>query len=243
MTEKSSNETAKKIIEDYYKLIGEAHVNNLINELDEKKEEIANVKISDRMNDWFRDFAESERKKEKRNIRIRRFKRISGKTVIAASILFALTISLSFTVEAVRVKVLNFLINTYEKFTEIIVNDKTELPPKDIDWEDEYYYPSYLPDGYEYKSSVENGSIKTILFVNSDNVELRFNQVRNGTKIQLDTEDSVVTKITIDGKEGMVIKKSDRVIIFWYSDKTSLTLIGYADSKEMIRIAESIIQR
>jgi len=68
-------EEIDKMMESYYSYIGSSHIDNISNDLIEKKGEIEKVKITENLDSWFDAYIKSENKKE---VRIRR-KKIYGK--------------------------------------------------------------------------------------------------------------------------------------------------------------------
>jgi hypothetical protein len=240
MTDKNKNDITGRILEGYYKYISEAHIDNILDELDSKKDEIDKTVISDRMNDWFRKFASDRRETEKRIRRAKQLKRISSRAAAAAAVLLVITISLAFSVEAFKYQVFSFFTKIYDRFTEIRVDDGSDDPSAGIDWKDVYYYPSYLPRGYSYKSCERDGERKTIFFTDVSDTILKLTQAPKDVDIRPDTGDSAVSDIRINDAGGLLIIRNNRVILFWNNDKYSFVLSGYIDSSEMIKVAESL---
>jgi hypothetical protein len=239
MTDKNKDDITGRILEGYYKYISEAHIDNILDGLDAKKDEIDKIVISDRMNDWFRKFASDKRETEKRIKRAKQLRRLLSRTAAAAAVLLVITISLTFSVEAFKYHVFSFFTKIYDRYTEIRV-DGPDDTSAGIDWEDGYYYPSYLPQGYSYKSCERDGERKTILFADAGDIKLKLTQAPKDADIRPDTGDGDVSEIKISDVDGLLIINKGRVTLFWNNDKYSFVLSGYVDSSEMIKVAESL---
>jgi hypothetical protein len=238
MKKQQGNESNKMILEAYYAGIGEAHIDNIICDLEKRKDEIEAVEVPESLDKWFFDYIEKEKRVEKRKKLFSNSKQFSKRAAILILVLIAAMSALMFTVEAVRVRVLNFFIERNEKYTEVRIDEEGgDLTPNQ-DWES-YYIPEYLPEGYFFESSEAIGSLKVLKYTNEEN-HIIFTQANNGTDIQLDTEDAVVEEVNLDGKEGMIITEGDRVMLFWYNEEASFTLIGHEDKEEILKAAESV---
>jgi hypothetical protein len=63
MADRKNGGVAKKISDDYCKLIGEAHINNMLDMLNRNKDEINKMQISERFDKWIRGFIAEIHKK------------------------------------------------------------------------------------------------------------------------------------------------------------------------------------
>lgn len=239
MEKQNSNDENNRIMEAYYASIGKAHINNIVRELESKKEEIDKIVLPASLDAWVEDYAKKEIKEKKRNKRLSSIKKFSKRVAIFIIVLISAMSAVVFTVEAVRVRVLNFFIEINEKYTEVRVDEVNgNYITPELEWES-YYVPEHIPDGYFYEGSVDGGSIKILKYNDGEN-QIVFTQARNSTDIQLDTEDAEVRTVLIDGNEGQIITKGDRVMFFWYNDEKSFTIKGQVSEDEVIRIIESL---
>ena len=227
-----------KVIEAYYGYIGEIYVDSIVDELEEKKEEIKNTSFPKKLDAWVKEYIETEEKKEKRIKLIKNIKKQSKKAAIILLIVIAGISTLIFTVEAIRVRVFNYFIEKNERYTEIRVEEENNIKTPELNWES-YYQPAYMTEGYYFESSKDIGSIKVLKYTDGEN-EITFTQANNGTDFQLDTEDAVTENIKINGNEGFLIIKEDRSMIFWHNEEKSFTITGNIKKEEIIKITESI---
>jgi len=227
-----------EIIEAYYGYIGEIYVDTIVDELEEKKEEIKNTTFPKKLDTWVEEYIKQEEKKEKRINLIKNIKKQSKKAAIILLIIIAGISTLIFTVEAIRVRVFNFFIERNERYTEIRIEEENNIKTPELDWEN-YYQPTYMPEGYYFESEEDGGLIKILNYSDGKN-QIIITQTNNSAGIQIDTEDATTEKININGNEGFLIIKEDRSMIFWHNEERSFTITGNIKKEEIIKIAESI---
>src|SRR6056297_21110 len=227
-----------EIIEAYYGYIREIYVDTIVDELEEKKEEIKNTSFPKKLDTWVEEYIKTEEKKEKRIRLIKNIKKQSKKAAIILLIIIAGISTLIFTVEAIRVRVFNFFIERNERYTEIRIEEENNIKTPELDWEN-YYQPTYMPEGYYFESEEDGGLIKMLNYSDGKN-QIIITQTNNSAGIQIDTEDATTEKININGNEGFLIIKEDRSMIFWHNEERSFTITGNIKKEEIIKIAESI---
>jgi hypothetical protein len=229
----NKNDANKQILEAFYRRIGEAHINNIIKDIEDKKEDIKKVKIPETLKNRLYAFFKEWENKKKRERNLKLIKRIASRVAIILLVMITTMTVITFSVEAVRVKVFNWFLDNKDKYTEIKVEESTE------DTILGYYYPSYLPEGYKVVDNQDLKMIRAIHFVKDDNV-IEFIQAENESNIQLDTENAETKNIYVNKEESILIVKDERVTIFWNNDEMSFSLTGYLDVEEMTKIAENI---
>ncbi len=153
MNEKMNREdmTAEKLMSAYYVYIGEHHLDNICRDIDCLKNEIDSIKVPASMETWFSRYAKNIRKKETGKIITRKLKSISKKAAIILLVLSASLFFITVSVEAIRIKVLNFFMEDHDKYTIIRIEENLIESGFSIGVED-YYFPSYLPDGFKIDS-------------------------------------------------------------------------------------------
>jgi len=235
------NKREEKLMDAYFKYIGECHVENIVKELNSKKEEISKINTGS-LDTWFQDIQSKTKVLEKQNKRIKILKKLA---TVAALITVVLITSLSIvtlTVEAVRVRVLNFFMETNEKYTIFRIEEVNEDTRVNIPW-DSYYYPSYLPKGYLLENASSYGSTLIIEFSNTEGSQITFSQTPNGTDFNIDTEDSKLSEVMINNYKGFLIEKENKVILFWNDEYNSFSILSNDNFLELINIAKSISKK
>ena len=158
---------------------------------------------------------------------------------IATLVLLGIT---TFSVDALRVRFLNFISESHETYTKIQVGEDfhstVEAFPND--WHNAYY-PQYTPDSYTFFSAQEAGSQKILLYKDQLGNELYFSQGNLDSEIQIDTEDATIVDITINNAKGMLIEKNERLTILWFTNDAILCTIGVLPRDDIIRFSESIV--
>lgn len=157
---------------------------------------------------------------------------------IAASILLFCYIGLTVAIAAdssVRIKVMEFILNIEEEYTEFGFVDTGEYIDVPTEWKG-YYYPAYIPDGFIIKRIYRD----EVQYERSDGSQFDFSDIDAMTSCAIDTEHANVEFISINGYSAVLVKKEPWISIFWSIDNRVL-MINYTGEKEgLIRIAESV---
>ena len=157
---------------------------------------------------------------------------------IAACLLLICYIGLTVAIAAdstVRIRIMNFIMNIEERYTSFGFEDSGETMNVPAEWEG-YYYPSYIPNGMVL-AEVQSGNAR---YKNSTGVTLEFDDMSDGTRGTLDTENASIEFITVNGHPAMLVEKEQWTSILWNIDNRIL-LVGYTGGRdECIHIAESV---
>ncbi len=135
-----------------------------------------------------------------------------------------------------RVRIMNFIMNTEERYTSYGFEDSGEIMNVPADWQG-YYYPAYIPDGMVLADVV---TPETVLYTHPDGRDLWFNDMSAGTGGALDTENATIDYITINGHTAMTSQKGQWTAILWNIDNRILMIDYNGTRDEAIRIAESV---
>ncbi|HQO70292.1 MAG TPA: DUF4367 domain-containing protein [Clostridia bacterium] len=162
--------------------------------------------------------------------------------VIVATILVLLGFSMS--IKAIREPVVRFIIETYEKYTNIFFgNDDTDLNlPRTIE---QKYTITAIPEGYTFLSMEEMPLNRKLIWRNKDNEEIIFNQgVLYNANMTIDTEDSSYEYVMVDSYNAIYLTKWNMQIIIWENGiyKFSINCSTSISYEELIDIAESLTE-
>ncbi len=167
--------------------------------------------------------------------KVRKKKYIKRILVIAAVMVAILSVSVM-SVQGLRIRFMNFILNFTESNTKITYVDETEdknsYTVGDIVFE-------YLPSGFTLDSTRNQGKVVYIDFVNND----KFILIKINTKVfesNVDTEKADAELVVINGIESFVTQKDDVFIINWNNGSKAFDIQGNIDRKEIIQVAENI---
>lgn len=170
-----------------------------------------------------------------------------------AIILIAMCISigvLAATSEAARIKILNFVIEVENEFTNIrFQQGQNEEEPRgkvsDSDGIPEHwgnvYIPEYIPEGFRIINTETYSSAKIIYYANEQSEQIEFNQYTSETmELMIDTEAAQVEKVLINGAEGLISEKEGFTTIVWHNNEDSFYLASEIKREELIKMAKSV---
>lgn len=178
-----------------------------------------------------------------RKLRLEKYPPLSvGKRVLlVAAVLLFLSIGIFMSSEANRIRVFEFVIKRYPKYTEIQVESDVNVPEDVVV---EPIDPSYIPEGYQISEKNLNDMSYRVRYINDEGLKLYYNEnIITQSGMLLDTEDADVETVLMEGLELMVIEKNGNVMIFWHDDRHKFLLSGEVEKAEMLRMAKSIIKK
>ncbi|ADY57019.1 hypothetical protein Sgly_2746 [Syntrophobotulus glycolicus DSM 8271] len=173
------------------------------------------------------------------------FSRNLNKTAVVFSLLIVLLLTSAFTVQAVRIKVLNLFISMEDKYTEIRLEDKGTIVGNDllINWENAYA-PAVIPEGYSISNLTNHQNLKSIEYTSKNGGIILFQQIDKNGSTNVDTENAEkVEKVTVQGREGLLVNKEGLITVIWSNDSYGFILHAQtADlgNKDVFQIAESV---
>ena len=167
-----------------------------------------------------------------------------------AAILLFLIILFSipmFSVDAIRTKVFNLIIDMQEEYTSIHLDSNDDATSNSIIINgDDAYAPTIIPEGYQLNSITNNDLLKALQYSDTNDSLIIFQQFSGGGIVNIDTENAdSISKVMIHGSEGILVEKGDLITISWnYADY--IFLIDFFKSnlshEEVQNIAESVNQ-
>lgn len=236
----------EKMFEAMLEYAGACHAENIVEEME----------VADEIEDQIPSPPELDARIKKliaRHERKGNFKKFWGKTTILlpkiAAIFFVVILSSAIfvvSVESLRIKVLNYIIEVQEEYTSIRIKDipidniETTYPGVPTEWEN-VYIPTYIPEGFKIEKAESLAVIKMIQYSNDDGQLIIFNQSTNEKMdLRVDTENAKSEKININGFEGLIVEKNGLITIAWYNNDFSFYLKSQIDKNELVKMAESI---
>lgn len=166
--------------------------------------------------------------------------------LIAAAILLAFAILMVASPQA-RAAVSGWFSELYEIFT---VYRFRGSPSSETEPEGAVQMPGYelkwVPEGYEYYQTVENGNTIMILYLKNDSfLTLQYMAGDEGTALYIGTDGYLSEEVMIGNLEGIIYISpydNEGSIIVWQDEATGIlfTVDAPEDKETLIRIAESV---
>lgn len=230
--------------DNFLKHIGYEYTELLCDELDKKKDEWESIEVPESLDQWFTDFLIQEKKRRKKENRRSNALKHAKRAAIFILLIVGVNYILVTNVDAYRLQWLNTIMRIQEKFTQIDIVDEKHGEGAIIpeDWEGKYY-PTYVPEGYELADQFFNGNSSVLIYTDSTDQNIVFNQTNQKSAVRIDSESGKVSNIIINGElEAIVLEKGDVITISWIKEDIALQINSInIELKEMIRIAESMI--
>lgn len=182
-------------------------------------------------------------KQENKHNFVAKFYKYSKKVAIIFLIIISV-LGATMSIDAIRYRVLEFIKNVRREETNYSFKGKIKSENFKI------RKPSYIPKGFKEVNCDEISDFYFTLDYSDgyDYISFECTKLNNGN-FQIDTEDSMVNKITINGNiEADYIKKKDRHMLVWQDDENYYILFindietSRLEDKynELIKIAESV---
>lgn len=184
--------------------------------------------------------------RQKNKTRIRKTLRFIGKSVATIVVVFGLASTLFFSVDAIRVPVLNFLlehqkgyllVSKFPESSSITANSQDNSP------QDPTSYICLIPQGYElHKYTLKPNGTIFVYYTNEAGDVVSLQTVSDEGIFMNDTEDAVIESVTISGYEGTLIQKEGFDLV-WHVPEAGLIYKLYASNltrDEVLQIALAI---
>ena len=161
--------------------------------------------------------------------------------IVILAIIISLT-SITFSVKAIREPVIRFVVETFQKFSNVIfTNDKSEDNILlDDNFTLEIVKPNYIPDGYILESEYNDIMGYQAMYVNNDSSIMYMQLVNDESVVQANTENVTYENIIINGLDAISYYNKGVNTIILSTNKYVYTVEGSISKDILIKIAESI---
>ncbi|MDD4780223.1 MAG: DUF4367 domain-containing protein [Tissierellia bacterium] len=166
----------------------------------------------------------------------RKLKFFSKRVAIILLIITALSAVTIGSVDALRVRFINFIIEMRERDTDIKFIDDSM---KSISYSFENITLEYIPEGFELeKSSAIEQNLNLKFVKGQEYFNLNSRDISNSFSI--DTENASVKQLLINGRDALYSIKENNKILVWHDDNMAYIMTGNISETDMIKIAENI---
>lgn len=224
----NENKLYDKLLDDLISHAAPIAIKEMVNEMDEPEPVEFSKEHEAKMKQLF--------KKERNRLRYKKILRHSKRVAIFIIILITVITVSIFSVEAWRIKVLNFIINMQQTHSEIDFNK--EIVQGDSYISDEISF-EYIPNGFKLQSNNYEENMLFLRFTNKEQY-FRFSTATIEGNMGIDTENGDVKRVIINENEGIYSTNNNINILVWHDNDLSYTLFGNIKEIEMIKIAENI---
>ncbi len=150
--------------------------------------------------------------------------------ILVLAILSGITV---FSVEAWRVKFLNFVFHTEEPNTDYNFSEPGTM------FQNDEITLGYIPEGFELQKNANSDDAIKMMFSNGDNYFM-FSVNKDDVDSSIDTENGMVEKIKINGYEGVYTSNKNINAVIWYNNDYVFRITGDISKAELVHIAENI---
>lgn len=190
----------------------------------------------------FRQQLDNQLKKSKAYALRRRMGQALSKAAMVMLIVMVILGAAAVTVQAVRVRVLNFMMDIQQEYTSFELKDSSSSEGNHtiVGWR-QAYVPTYMPDGYEIYAAKKNELSSIIEFRNPQGASINYIELSQSSKTALDTENAAVFEtVSINGHEGTVVGKNDLITVIWAMDDRMFIIQGKINKDTALKIAGGV---
>lgn len=159
--------------------------------------------------------------------------RLIGKSVATIFITLGLGTALIFSVDAIRVPVLNFLLNQRQGFLQVTKypeNAGITMDPQDHLPQDPTSLGFLLPEGYDlYKYTSKTSGTFFVCYTNESGDIVQLQTTLDDGMFASDAENAEIESVTISGHEGTLVQK-DGFALIWHVPEANLIYTLYASN-------------
>ena len=234
-----NDEKHEKLKSAFYDYIGENHIDNICAEIEEFNEEINRIKVPVTLDKRVYQYIDGISGKKYRKKPWINLNRTYSRVAVILLVLFSSLMTLSFGGDVLQYSIQNLLFSDHNQYSSVRTRQDESTKSVNIGWEN-YYYPSYLPDGFYVESVSELITIREIRFRNEKGDYIYFTQAPHNVDISLDTEGGEKKEVMINNRKAIFTVKEGKNILVWSNEEFSFYLTSNMDEKKLKYVAESL---
>jgi hypothetical protein len=223
----------KKLNEAFLYDMGYAHVEITCKETDDLLDEYKDLDIPQSLDTWFESYHTKVKKLMRQKTRIKQSLKLTKRVAIFLIAFLIVSATVIWNVEAFRVKFLNMMIKDEGSYTSI------QAYNPDKDYSGDMKSPSYMTDVLSLDDILDQEKMMVLSYSGPGELFLNYSVSTLDFNVQLDTENAVITDITIDGHPGFIAEKGF-INMYWHDDFYHYIIASNVGLDEMMKIAESV---
>jgi hypothetical protein len=175
-------------------------------------------------------------RKERNKLLIKKILRHSKRVaVFLLAVIIVLSITV-FSVEAWRIKALNFIIEMNKSHSQINFGGNNA---KGNSYAVNGINLGYIPEGFMLEKKDANNNMASLVF-KGEKYYFIFSMSDIANTLAIDTESASIKKTNINGQDALFSSNNNVNILVWHDEELSFSLSGTIEENEMVRIAENI---
>ena len=150
--------------------------------------------------------------------------------------------TVSFSVKAIREPIIKFFKETFDRFTEFSwMKEGADVSISDYNIGEIHFAPTYVPKGYIIEEKNVGYGRCHIVYQNSEGDKIWYRHMAMGmTNMRLDTENTEVHEIAVNGEKAIWFKNKDYTNLFVYNTKGCYHIRWKGSLEDLIQMAESL---
>lgn len=141
--------------------------------------------------------------------------RFIPKRLVGVLVAILITLTLMMSISAIRKPIIKFIVNIYEEFISIFIEDEGAKSPETIE---KTIIPSYIIDGYHMKDITEKATFSILIWENDigEKIQLKQYILKDGLQAFLDAENSTYSLLSTHlNKDLFYSNKNTNLSIVW----------------------------
>ena len=156
--------------------------------------------------------------KKKKAVVVRSKRKIITYIIVAAILMSLICMS----VTAIREPIFNFLVDIYDRFTSVAINDSGDS----VNEANETLEFNYIPEGYEFKSkSCGSNYVRYTWSDGIDKIIFMQKYTSNNTEYRFNTENDYMQPLSIDGINALYYQQNGKQTVTWTDNRNVFTLV------------------
>lgn len=207
--------------------------------------EMHDVKMPEDLRMQIKGMTEADRQETGKKSSGRIVKKLSIAACVALAVFVGAGAILVTNVDAVRDKFRNFIMEEEPTHITLTPNSEENGLPEGVPatWEG-FWYPSYLPEGFEFDFALEewDGELKTVAFRNNSDDNIYITQhPAAGSTVSLDNEAEESGTVRIKNLyDGYWVNNGGEILLVWIQADRIFNIRASIDLEEIIKTAESL---